>query len=204
MWTRAMHMPMKSVSVQTNLACYYLRLMALLESCSSILLEPRADCALRYRVLMMTAPAGACGLLTYGTKTSERLRRCLPTCWHALVTCSRTHTALDENILWWGRGAQNTNTQFSMCPLHVQYASRGPAIWQTADVSPCKLRKMITYVVEYQFLDTPCPKEQWIVFLDSCSLLNAWTIFLPWTQLSLLSEKKSSFNSTFFYRAWCR
>ena len=203
MWTRAMHMQMKSVSVQTNLACYYLRLMALLESCSSIFLEPRADCALRHRVLMMTAPAGACGLLTYGTKTRERLRRCLPTCWHALVTCSWTHTALDENILWWGRGAQNTNTHFSLCPLPVQYASRGPAIWQTADVSPCKLRKMITYVVENHFLDTPCPKEQWIVFLDSCSLLNAWTIFLPWTQLSLLSEKKSSFNSTFFYRAWC-
>ena len=170
MWTRAMHMQMKSVSVQTNLACYYLRLMALLESCSSILLEPRADCALRYRVLMMTAPAGACGLLTYGTKTRERLRRCLPTCWHALVTCSWTHTALDENILWWGRGAQIINTHFSLCP-------RGPAIWQTADVSLCYLRKMITYVVENHFLDTPCPKEPWIVFLDSCSLLNALTIF---------------------------
>ena len=64
MWTRAMHMQMKSVSVLTILARYYMRLMALPESCSSILLEPRADCALRYRVLMMTAPAGACGLLT--------------------------------------------------------------------------------------------------------------------------------------------
>ena len=174
-----MHMQVKPASVQTILARYYMRFIAFSWKLSFDLSRATSrpctqinsvndDCSGRSMQVALH--------LWHKDQWEASQVPCLVVDMHWLHAVGHT-LPWRWTSLWWWRGAQNTNTQFSMCPslhsmlqgdlrfsIQQMWVRAGAEWWENmlSNSSPWTL---------------PRSKEQWIVFLDSFSFLKAGNIF---------------------------
>ena len=121
LWTCAMHMQVKPASVQTILARYYMRFIAFSWKLSFDLSRATSRPCTQIKSVNDDSSSRSMQValhLWHKDQWEASQVPCLVVDMHWLHAVGHT-LPWRRTSLWWWRGAQNTNTQFSMCPcLH--------------------------------------------------------------------------------------